>query len=525
MRYLPRQNQLPSDPFWKDVANLIREDLQTISVFRPGSERFGSLKPISELFRLTEDQLDQNGDPLFPDLAVEKYPSAAYAQKDLDILAEYGMRELDTEDLIQRIRHFMQSDLWKVKAFENRDEDWHSRLSRLLLKLWEDHADFRGNIRFLNLFPMRSGEVQADPALTSDLNICFPDIDGVLIPRDVILPMLLPAAASNPDCRKLYQTLGVKTATVATVRSQVTAKHLKPVPCELTAELSNEQLRFLYQFHVQQPMTWEEQNAIIVFDHLGRAKNPKVSYVYNPGDPENDWSPGKLLLPPYVSGIAEPDASILNPIYFIDPPPARAGYEKKWDDWLYEIVWIEDKVQLFTKRDNVTEGDKEISSEYLYVLRSRQEKAMARLVKNFSNQTTRELWEGDAFGSDLMRKTEVNCTDGVMRPLKDTYLPLPSLLTICGRFSAPTNAMPFLKVGEHFTDNPESDWIKYAKFFQIHSEEDLTFALAILGAVAKSSLITGSTLTRTVMDLYRKIHIEYLKLPTGNQAEAGKQIR
>lgn len=526
MRYLPREKQLPSDPYWKTVAELIRTNLRYTPIIRPGSERFGILSPISDFCRLPEWQCDQGGKPLVPDLTPEKYPSAAYDQKDLDILTEYGMPELDMADLIVRLQAFMKSDAWKTKALESRDEDWHSRLARLLHKIWDERPASRKDLRQMQLFPMRSGTVQADTwplQINPNPIIYFSEVDGVLIPRDVNLSMLLPAASSNPDCRKLYQTLGVRTATLREVRPQVMAKHLENETDSLTMEMSNEHLRFLYQMHSREPMTFEEQKAAIVFDHLGRQKTPRFSYVYNPGDPTNDWSPGKLLMPPYVPDIAEPNASILNPIYFVDPPPAPAGYDKKWDDWLYEIIWIEDKVQLFTKRDNVMEGDKEISSEYLYILRSRQERALARLVKNFANQKTRDLWQGDAFGTNLMRKTEVRCMDGVMRPLEDTYLPLPSLLAICGRYSASPSAMPFLQCGDHFTDNPESEWVEYAKFFNIRREEDLTFTLAVLGAVAKSSPIQGSMLTRTVMDLYKKIYTQFIE--SGKHSDAQKHMR
>jgi hypothetical protein len=58
-----------------------------------------------------------------------------------------------------------------------------------------------------------------------DPKVFFPEIDSTPIPQDINFPMVLLAAAANPDCRKLYETLGVTPADPEKFRELIMDKH------------------------------------------------------------------------------------------------------------------------------------------------------------------------------------------------------------------------------------------------------------------------------------------------------------
>jgi hypothetical protein len=118
-----------------------------------------------------------------------------------------------------------------------------------------------------------------------DQKVLFLEIDSIPIPRDINLPIILPAAAANPDCRKLYETLGVTSEDTEKVRKLIMDKHNFWKEKRLDVTMSSSHLRYLYRMHSRDTIDGEEQDVIVVFDHKERAKHPKKEYVY-PGEGE-----------------------------------------------------------------------------------------------------------------------------------------------------------------------------------------------------------------------------------------------
>ncbi|KAK7408636.1 hypothetical protein QQX98_009200 [Neonectria punicea] len=225
IRYLPRKADVCSDPFWReDTASMFNALLRLPLLSVDSGGIFGKLCSVSQLRRLGEDQVDSSGHPLFPDLKAETlYLSVKYERKDADILADYGLETAQTKDLMPRLRALVESKAWNDQIYLDRHEDWQSRVARWILRAWEDgRQEWRDALKTMKLIPLTSGQFRS-PADTT-LPVYFPDIDGTPIPHDVPLDIVLPAAAANPDCRKLYQALGVVSADSATIKALLAVK-------------------------------------------------------------------------------------------------------------------------------------------------------------------------------------------------------------------------------------------------------------------------------------------------------------
>ncbi|KPM37949.1 hypothetical protein AK830_g8628 [Neonectria ditissima] len=253
MRYLPSNADVCSDPFWTQKSTPMSSMLRQLPLFCAESgSKDGKLRSASQLRRLSQDQIDAAGLPLFPDLEADPiYLSVKYECKGADILAEYGLEAVQTKDLIPRLRALVESEAWNAKVFLDRDEDWHSRVARWILHAWEDkHQGWKDALKTMALLPLASGQFRSSADLTP--KVYFPDINGIPIPPDVPLGMILPAAAANPDCRKLYQALGVITADAATVRAMLSLKGNDSDETSATSpvsKVSDTHLEYLYLMH------------------------------------------------------------------------------------------------------------------------------------------------------------------------------------------------------------------------------------------------------------------------------------
>ena len=521
MRYLPQQAQLPSNPFWRELCTLIRAGVMTKSLVRPWSQQLGRVYKIELLNRLTDEQMDKDKQPLVPDLLTERYLSAGYETEDLDILTEYGLTYMEMWAVFPRLQAFITSDAWKAKAFEDRDEDWHARLARLILKLWNSQSfGWKKTLKSLPLLPLLSKEVRVPSEELSD--VFFPDIDGVPVPEDLDIPMILPAAAANPDCRKLYEILGVKKVEPHMVRTMIITmyENVEQV-AKLDVAKSVSHLRYLYRLEPKDMINKDEQEALIIFDHKERVRHPRQEYVYLPG--EGDWSPGNLLQPPFPPNAPEVDASLIHPMYLEDPPDPSEGNTKSWLDWLFHAVYCEEKIQLFTVRNPDAEAQKTYSPEYLFIIQTRPEQALTRLMTNFQKPEVKKLWVEDKIGSKLMSQNEFLCMDGVRRSLEDSFLPLAPLLLACEENAVRPETMPILKLNGPILDADLPAWLAFAEHFGIGVTRTIGFYLALLRSIANNTATLKSTTTVLIVAFYLKIHEQYLEAT--DKVALGRQIR
>lgn len=417
MRYLPTQSTLRGDPFWRQDTTSIADALSRLPLLWADSgSNLGQLYSISQLRRLGGGEVDVDGHPLFPDLTEEPiYLSVRYERKDVDVLAEYGLGAVQTKDLIPRLRALTEREAWNVGFYQDRDEDWQSRVARWVLGAWEDkREDWKDALKTMPLLPLASGHLRAPADLSS--KVYFPDIDGIPIPPDVSLVMILPAAAANPDCRKLYQALGVVSADQATVRALLSPK---------------------------------------------------------------DTSARQTSGPPSAPEVAVPDTH-LEYLYLMHPG-----------------------VNMF---DNDTD---DLTPEWLSIAKDQPERLLSRLYNEFCHPAGRKGWQASQDKTSVIQQTEITCSSGVNRLVYETYLPLPSLLRRCGNWLSgdPEKTLPFLKLEKPLTELAckEETWIELASNFDIGTDDNLAFTLAVLEAVMAEDVRPKETLTQTVVGIYLRL--------------------
>jgi len=331
--------------------------------------------------------------------------------------------------------------------YQDRGEDWHSRVARLMMQAWEDRRhDWKAQLKRMPLLPLRSATLQS--AASDDTKVYFPEIDSIPIPQDISLPVILLAAAANLDCRKLYKTLGVTEADPQRVRQLIMKKNYFLRESGLNVVQSCSHFRYLHQMHPRDRVNGEEQNSIIIFDHKERAKWPKIEFVYLPG--EGEWSPAALLQTPQSSDqttdFEELDVSFVHPAYLQDAPQPPPDYAETWPNWLYQTAWVEQRFQIFTERDHVTDKAKTFSKEWLYITKHWPGKLITHFHQNWQVPENKKLWEADELGTKLTRELELLCTDGARHALQTTFLAVPPLLARCASLLADVNAIPFLKL-------------------------------------------------------------------------------
>ncbi|KAG5763235.1 hypothetical protein H9Q72_008661 [Fusarium xylarioides] len=506
MRFLPQINRNSIDPFWLLFDNTLRSKFSNIPLLRTRSQKFGSLSKIADLRRLSADELDQHGAPLLPDLEQELYPSSGYEPQDLDILIHYGLTYMTNSEVLLRLQDFTERLDWKTRTFEERDEDWHSRLARLILKLWNDtQQDYKTALRYLLLIPLASGDLRMAGSNEGEHRFYNNMIEGIPIPGDLDFPILLPAAAANTDCRKLYEVFAPKTLAAQQVREKIINVYKDPVQvAKLDLTKSRNHLVFLYRIEPKDFINKEEQEVMVVFDQKLRIKRPKHEYVYLPG--EGPVAPGKILNPPFPEGLEPPDVSLLNTAYLEDPPSPSAGNEKPWTQWLYHIIYCEEKIQLFSVRDPPADADKTYSPEYQYLVKAYPGLTLHRLMLNFQKPEVKKQWVDDKKGTALMKRMEFLCTDGIRHPLEETLLLLPKLLESCEKIFSSVDSMPFLKLDEPVKDDDVPAWLDLANHCGIGTEDDTRFTLAMLGSISRAPTEITSDISQVITGLYLKLH-------------------
>ncbi|KAF5675549.1 hypothetical protein FHETE_2546 [Fusarium heterosporum] len=524
MRFLPQVSWDSTDPFWQGFDNLIRSHILEFPILPPRSQKLGSLFRIPFLKRLSAEQMDQRGVPLLPDLEDEMYLSTGYENQDLDILSQYGLTYMPNWAIISRLSAYTQSGDWRKRTFDSRDEDWHSRMASMILKMWNDNGnDLKSAIRHMDLIPLASRKIEQVSLPGATRSFYSPIIGGILIPDDLDYPMVFPAAVANPDCRKLYEALGMQSLTFQQVREKIISIYRATSEvAKLSIAMSRNHLVFLYRMEPIDMINKYEQEFMVIFDQRERIRHPKHEYVYLPGD--GDWSPGNLLYPPYSDGIEDPDVSLIHPIYLENQPSPSVGNGKSWMEWLFHCVYCEERIQMFTTRDPPAEADKIFSPEYRYITRTSPGRALQRLLENFQSPDLKKLWLEDRKGSALMRKMEFLCTDNVRRPLEEALLPLPQLLKRCLNFAS-MESMPFLKLDEPMKVDDMSAWVSCAQHFGVGVEEDTRFTLAMLNSISTTVTEITNQVSEVVIGLYLELQKKAIDAPFQQFTDIQSQIK
>lgn len=498
MRYLPRTRDYPWNPLWEGLIRKIKFHLLMIEVLRPWSH--GSLQPIEKMRRLLDFHLDKNGNPLFRDGKPEKYLASEYLEKDLDLLHEYGLRALDTPDVISHVH----SDLARLAFSRIRcetDEDWHSRAASLLSRPFQQkQREWMDLTRGLHLIPLINGQWVS----VRDNTVFFSHIKGVSLPRDLDLCIAAPSATANAKRKCLFEFLGVQEPSAQVIRALVMTKY-KAYPHSIDCSHSKAHLIFLYltEYMANETPTPRYYSSLWILDHQSRLRQPTRDHVYIEGD--GPYGARELFGPTSPGnrpgdGAPGIDASFLHPDYMKDVPKPPDGQTQSWASWLRKVLGTRNGVNLTSGLPNPS-----LSKECLYVARHRPEKFLGFLAAHWKIDGKR-IRDTPALRDELL-KVKVLCKGAYMHPLGETYLPILNFQKITWKFIE-DESFPWLQLEEPLSnDERPREWETLMNGLGIgYPKSDLHFLLVVFNFILEGNYSAASIKRdRRICELYENI--------------------
>lgn len=525
MRFLP---SLDADtiwnPFLSTVIRGIDAELGKVDVLRPAS--LGALKRIQDM-RCTSDFLDQHGDPLLPDITPECYLSQKYATSDLAILRRHGLEMLSTTEFLHRV----QSDLDPDRLSRMRssiDADWHRRVARALQRPFLDKIGLPiSSIRGMALVPLTDGSWQS----TSDTTCYYAHVDGLEIPRGLGLSLVEPQASTQPERKRLFDFLGVKTATIAMIRQRIYDCYQTPIrDMSFTRSLSH--LRFLYLTHQKAAANNRTGRdgifSIGVLADMGEKwwcyTNPLTTDVYMPSD--DPLSASQLLAPTPKSPERDDGAPglpvhILDTGYLNDPPERPSADSPSWIDWLHDTMHIRRHIRLKNASAN------QMSRLAAYVAEHRPKK-FTSLLKTLWPFQRGELVNSFGFLYELNRTLVLTRGNHHMYLLCNTFLPTRHLLDLAKRFFPDDDFFPWISLETEVVAQ-EQEWQQLvADTGTLLPKDDLAFVLKCLSGswLPVASRFTGldvDVVPKGIFDLY--CFLEGQHKMSANKEEVSSRIR
>lgn len=500
MRYLPKQEDYPWDGFWTSLIDKIGTRLRSTPVLKPANG--GALRLIEHIKRHSKfkNNLDRDGKPLFRDIEPGIYLSLRYQRQDLDILAQHGLNVMSMQQVIERVKHDIASPDSRLKSVK--DQDWQSRAARLLQLPWGENATNRqDDVKQLRMLPLQnsrwvsasSGAVYYHQAGSTSLDI----------PVDLGLDVVDPAVIANADRKKLFDLVGVQSASVPFIRDRILQKYQKGTP--IFPLMAAHHLRFLYltQHLVQAPYRYEE---LRIFSQHGKLENSeKVDFYIQDDEP---YGASKILQPtPSGSGpgAGAPgfDVLFINGAYFEDIPSPPSRDSLSWKEWLYRFFHIRRHLRLIDV--NEWQGSHICS----YVAAHRPEKFLGLL---------QAVWKSEKKGvppekmKTILEKfacIKVLCEGDKTYDLQDTYFPTAELKTICGRFLLDGELFPWLQLETRtIHDRFPGGWNALGEAFGLGFKgPDVDFFVHILRSIKRANTLAGSIAApERVCELYKCIH-------------------
>lgn len=470
MRYIP---SIDSDhawgSFWITVVDGIKRNLEKTPVLRPAS--LGSLRLIREMRRHASIELDQDGQPLFADISPGKYLSREYALADLMILKAYGLSFTYMKEILMRVKHDLQNEGSRIKSYKSKD--WHTRAAKLLQLPFENEwYDRIGEVKNMKLLPLRDGSWTS----INDESVYYADLKNLQIPDDLQLRVIDNSASDNAERRKLFDLLGVQTASVNLVREQISQRYRRTGPWHLKYGTALADLHFLYL---------TQDTAAIVGESLGVEVitsdediiDPTFEDVYLTSD--DVLGASQLLAPTHTSPDVDDGAPgysvpFLDDYYLDNPPADSPVMLPEWIDWLHDSVHIRRHLRL---EDRSSGG---LSQVCCYVAEHRPTKFISLLNRLWQLESSL-LQNKTALINDL-RKIKVLCRGDNFHALSATFFPTSHLESTARRFLADGDPFRWLQLGSSLDEECQpQDWQQLASALDIGlNPSDLQFGLSLL---------------------------------------------
>ncbi|KAF7558422.1 hypothetical protein G7046_g5742 [Stylonectria norvegica] len=518
MRWLPQKGSFPWDSYWAGLLEKINDRVQKTEALRSLDQ--GDLRLISDLARQQSFWLDEHGDPLFPDTDNELYIAKEYKSADLDCLTNYGLRYTYMEEYILRIEaDLQQSTKYSRMKGSFTNNDWHARAANALTVLYRSAKSkklepFLKRFRAITAIPLDNGEWASTDGGPLYYSHCQ-DPDPLPIPKSLDLRLVNAEAAKNPQRRLLFDSIGVRTASVGLIRSRILSKSPPSAPDADALSISISHLKFLYQTYDSDDDDDDQpgiSDGCFVYNQRMKICYPLREPVYlKTPDP---YGASELLQP--VAGQTPFRASFIHDSYFENAPVIPKGKTITWQQWMEDSLALRRRLELAQLGPG---GKAVLSKAFQYIQDSRPENFVGALQYHWLMDDDIET-EFPGFLSHLQGASVV-CKNGEYWRLSETYLPLPELEGKYARYSD-YDGFPFLELGEPVTAGAYGPkWGFLMDHLGVGDSDDLDFYLRALQSIAnqKSSREFSDQDGARILDLYQVIHSRCQESEGRQQAE------
>ncbi|KAH7378152.1 hypothetical protein BKA64DRAFT_585931 [Cadophora sp. MPI-SDFR-AT-0126] len=488
MRYLP-QNNYPWDGLWKDLISSIKSKLQDLAVFR--SLERNTRRTIKDLFYRHPLYNDQHGAPLFADLRPEVYLSDSYADSDIHILENFGLKQLVFDKIIAMARQDLLAapEDSRIKS-RHTDHDWHTRVYKTLNIAWEyEWSSCIRDLKQLNIVPLQDGSWVS----SGSGSIFYPKYGDVAIPKDLGMRLVHPTATRNEKRCAFFDNLGVHRLNAAIVTS-IRDRILHPLTSPLRIvdlQSSVERMRFLFLTqHLDPEEDCDLSDKFMVYDQLDVAIYPSVTDLYISND---DPYGAELFLRQKGRQV-----HCVNARYFEGIPSVTPGSNRTLHQWMHQHLGIRQHLRL------VSSDQTSLSVECLDTATARQAEFLGFLGHLWPFEGNIVLTAAPLLTA--LKATPILCMSGESEELRDTYLPLKPLLDVYRHF-LDTEYFPFIQSSELSSQDQVPDlWSFLVRDLGVGYQDNVSFRLELMRFLKKANRDAGTLDNPSrVLDLYQSL--------------------
>jgi hypothetical protein len=480
IRYIPTDS-VPDD-LWNRIQIKLHKAISLRSLFF--SRENGRLWRANELRILIRSHKDEDGEPLFPDLAYPgptAYISDTYDRGiDIPILKSLGLLILSMQDLLDRLAQDLDHLSPRMYSMSPSNQ-WHTRVADLLISFMQ-HSNHTEFLKKLPVVPLNNGKW----VRPRNASIFFPTSGGIEIPDGLPnLNLVDTGALSNQSRKTLISKLGVIECEPSRIFPLIEERHRSG---GTTPPQSAAYIRFIYWHHTKLP---SRELAISLAPNFALNKR-----WFNPFYSRNGWtycprSEDLHAMSRYI-GFSMPDQlkdqlQFTYPVYYDELQKCERRNDKAGVDWFREYFQIKHTPQLY-RRDNM----QQISSEVEYIAKHQSQSLLGVLQANWRQY--RPEWDAYFKSTEL----PILHSDKLQR-LDTTYLPLPKLKSIVSRLGL-EEGFGFLKELEDIAEHTASKWA-FLDRFGVVMEENVSFWLELL----KKAQTHPETKIEVVFEIYTNL--------------------
>ena len=460
-RYLPGKIEFP---FWDRLRVKIYELLKGRAILRGLSH--GPLRPISQLKRITEDFKDECGNPLVADLEEELYLASEYQEEDIVPLVDLGLEEIKFPDVMARFRFDITQPI-SISKFKSpiTSDYWHTKAATLLLEYFQQKGNALriDSVQELPCIPLHNGKWTA----IAKGAVYFPRAEEILIPTNLNLSIVDEKSTFNKARKKLFIALGVEHALLPHIRKLILRRYENKAKASINFETSFKDLHFLYSAHSGKLDKLRESTALWVFNHRDKQIHDEEDLYFQSNEEYSfhELMGSVLEVAPYNSSEV---GSFIHPDYCkrIELPQKQGKSSAGFKTWLQKSIGILSYPRLVDPKDPEL-----LSPVFRYIIEKRPEKLLGTLQTHWNSYA-------DMMSSGLAIKIAevvVPTTNIGSKSLKDTFVPLETLMARCGEF-LDVEKFPFLKL----RSGVDLERWKFLGVFHVGIEDNLEFWLQIL---------------------------------------------